>query len=307
MIDSLMDSLVLGKLPAHEWLEKTLAELCREAEDIEPILHSFKNDQQLCAGVRDILGKEDVQAITGTLSDIAQTCLGQIAGKEYERLAAHFGAPMAVSKEDETRPCEWVILGLGKFGGREMNYHSNLDVVFLYETDGRTAFDGEPSGRQSTSNQHFFSKLGQRIIKSVAQLSAHGRLYAIDARLRPTGKSGPLATTFREFIRYFHEGDGQLSGAAGPVQGAGGIGSPQAARLAEEAVAQVAFARDWQSGDAEEIGRHAAAVWRRPLRPATSSAGRAASSISNSPCRCSSFATGGNSRNFAACPTPWRP
>ena len=85
MIDGLMDSLVLDKLPSRQWLENTLDRLCRAAEDIEPILHSFKNDQQLCVGVRDILGKEDVQAITGTLSNIAQTCLKQIAGSEYER------------------------------------------------------------------------------------------------------------------------------------------------------------------------------------------------------------------------------
>ncbi len=62
------------------------AELCRAAEDIEPILHSFKNDQQLRVGVRDILGKEDIQATTGALSDIAEACLAQIAAAEYQKL-----------------------------------------------------------------------------------------------------------------------------------------------------------------------------------------------------------------------------
>ncbi len=72
MIDSLMDSLVLDKLPTRQTLKRTLAELCRGAEDIDPILHSFRNDQQLCVGVRDMLGKEDIVATTGTLSDIAE-------------------------------------------------------------------------------------------------------------------------------------------------------------------------------------------------------------------------------------------
>ena len=58
MLDELMDSLVLDKLPTLELLEATLAELCRGAEDLDPILHSFKNAQQLRVGVRDILGKE---------------------------------------------------------------------------------------------------------------------------------------------------------------------------------------------------------------------------------------------------------
>ena len=83
MIDGLMDSLVLDKLPTRETMERQLAELCRAAEDIDPILQSFKNDQQLCVGVRDILGKEDIQATTGALSDIAETCLAQIAAREY--------------------------------------------------------------------------------------------------------------------------------------------------------------------------------------------------------------------------------
>ena len=93
MIDGLMDSLVLDKLPPHEVLRRTLEELCRAAEDLDPILHSFKNDQQLCVGVRDILGKEDVSATTGALSDIADVCLAQIALRECEKLAAKFGQP----------------------------------------------------------------------------------------------------------------------------------------------------------------------------------------------------------------------
>ncbi len=85
MIDELMDSLVLDKLPTPEMLDATLAELCRGAEDIDPILHSFKNAQQLRVGVRDILGKEEIEATTGALSDIAETCLTQIARVEYEQ------------------------------------------------------------------------------------------------------------------------------------------------------------------------------------------------------------------------------
>ena len=255
MIDGLMDSLVLDKLPSREWLENTLAELCRAAEDIDPILHSFKNDQQLCVGVRDILGKEDVQAITGALSDIAETCLEQIAEREYERLAARFGAPRIAEGRRAGKPCEWVILGMGKFGGREMNYHSDLDIVFLYEADGHTAAEPGQPARQTTTNQHFFSELGQRIIKTASRLSALGRLYEVDARLRPTGKSGALATTFEEFVRYFPEGGGQLWERQALCKARVVYGSPRAERLAKAAVAKAAFGRRWRRKDAEEI-RH---------------------------------------------------
>ncbi|HEY4759975.1 MAG TPA: hypothetical protein VIH42_05285 [Thermoguttaceae bacterium] len=253
MIDGLMDSLVLDKLPKYELMEKTLAELCRAAENIEPILHSFKNDQQLCVGVRDILGKDDVQAITGALSDIAQTCLSQIAAREYERLSGRFGIPRVASGRRAGKSCEWVILGLGKFGGREMNYHSDLDIVFLYEADGHTAPQAEQPSRQTTTNQHFFSELGQRIIKTTSQLSALGRLYEVDARLRPTGKSGALTTTFKEFVRYFLEGGGQLWERQALCKARVIYGSQRAKRMANAALAKAAFSKRWRRKDAEEI------------------------------------------------------
>ena len=141
MIDGLMDSLVLDRLPTREGLQETLKELCWAAEDIEPILHSFKNDQQLRVGVRDLLGKEDIQATTGVLSDIAEVCLAQIAAAEYQKLVAKFGRPQIGEGPRAGEPCDMAILALGKFGGREMNYHSDLDIIFLYEADGQTAFD----------------------------------------------------------------------------------------------------------------------------------------------------------------------
>jgi glutamate-ammonia-ligase adenylyltransferase len=253
MIDGLMDSLVLDKLPSQEWLEKTLAELCRAAEDIEPILHSFKNDQQLCVGVRDILGKEDVQAITGTLSNIAQTCLKQIARREYDRLAARFGTPRIAAGRRAGKACDWVILGMGKFGGSEMNYHSDLDIVFLYESDGNTTAEPGQPARQTTTNQHFFSELGQRVIKISSQLSSLGRLYEVDARLRPTGKSGVLTTTFKEFVRYFLEGGGQLWERQALCKARVVYGSQRAERLASAAIAKAAFSRRWRRKDVEEI------------------------------------------------------
>ena len=197
MIDGLMDSLVLDKLPSHESLRETLKELCWAAEDIEPILHSFKNDQQLRVGVRDLLGKEDIQAVTSTLSDIAEVCLAQIAAAEYVKLAAKYGRPTIGGEERMGEPCDMVILALGKFGGREMNYRSDLDLIFLYEADGQTAFDFGQWSARITSNQHFFGELAQRIIKTASRLGAQGKLYQVDARLRPTGKSGSLAAYLR--------------------------------------------------------------------------------------------------------------
>jgi len=253
MIDGLMDSLVLDKLPSHESLRESLAYLSRGAEDLDPILHSFKNDRQLRVGVRDLLGKEGVRAITGVLSDIAETCLALIASHEYGRLVDRFGQPRVESGPRAGRPCEMVILAMGKFGGREMNSHSDLDVVFLYEADGNTALDVTGFRAQSTSNQHFFSELAQRIIKRTSRLSAYGRLYEVDARLRPTGRSGALATSLAEFGRYFAEGHGRLWERQALCKARVVYGSPRAARAAMAAVGKATFAGRWRRSHAEEI------------------------------------------------------
>ncbi|MDG2381784.1 MAG: bifunctional [glutamate--ammonia ligase]-adenylyl-L-tyrosine phosphorylase/[glutamate--ammonia-ligase] adenylyltransferase [Pirellulaceae bacterium] len=206
MLDELMDSLMMNKLANPKTLQDDLIDRCRNAEDIEPILHSFKNAQHLNAGVRDILGKEDIRNTTAFLADVAEVCLHQIANLEFDALRRRFGEPWLQAQD---RPCSLVILGMGKIGGREPNYHSDLDVVFLYEGEGTTRPLPNERGN-STSNQHFFSQLAQRITKQVNRLGTYGRLYELDARLRPSGKSGALAVSFNAFERYFTEGRGQL-------------------------------------------------------------------------------------------------
>ena len=254
MIDGLMDSLVLDKLPTREDMEAKLAELCRAAEDIDPILHSFKNDLQLCVGVRDILGKEDVQTSTGALSDIAETCLARIVESEGRRLAARFGRPLVGDGPRAGEPCEMVILALGKFGGREMNYHSDLDLIFLYEAEGNT-FAAPGSAVEKTSNRHFFSELGQRIIKAAGRTNGFGRLYEVDVRLRPTGRSGALAVSCDEFARYFAGGGGQLWERQALCKARVVFGSPRAGAAAIDVVARAAFDHPWQPSDAVEIRR----------------------------------------------------
>jgi glutamate-ammonia-ligase adenylyltransferase len=253
MLDELMDSLVLNKLAPPDVLASMLQDRCRGAEDVEPILHSFKNVQHLNAGVRDILGKEDIRQTTAFLADVAQVCLQQIADLQYEALVKRFGQPWLA---EEDRPCEMILLAMGKLGGREPNYHSDLDVVFLYEAEGTTrpslAFRGSV---QTTTNQHFFSELAQRIIKYVNRLGPYGRLYELDARLRPTGKSGTLAVSLEGLARYFHEGQGQLWERQALCRARPIYGSEPARRRAMELVRGIVSEPSWQPEFADEIRR----------------------------------------------------
>jgi [glutamine synthetase] adenylyltransferase / [glutamine synthetase]-adenylyl-L-tyrosine phosphorylase len=144
------------------------------------------------------------------------------------------------------------IVALGKFGGQEMNYHSDLDIIFVYEADGHTVHLNAARG-ESTSNQHFFSELAQRIIKTTSRLSPLGRLYEIDARLRPTGRSGALATALSELSRYFLEGSGQLWERQAMCKARMVYGSPRLASAVMSAIAKAVFEHRWLRGSADEI------------------------------------------------------
>jgi glutamate-ammonia-ligase adenylyltransferase len=285
MLDELLDSLLLDKLPTLEQLEATLADLCRGAEDIEPILHSFKNAQQLRVGVRDILGKEQIEATNGALSDIAEAILRRITTVEYEKLSAKLGEPYigepAAAEPNggngintkgiagngagslaatARRKCELIVLAQGKFGARELNYYSDLDIVFLYEEDGVTAHARRSRRDVTTTNQHFFGELGQRIIKVGSQLGPHGKLFPIDPRLRPTGKSGSLATSLPEFSRYYAEGHGQLWERQALCKARVVFGNPTAGHAAMQAVNHAAFAHPWHTSDAAAVRQMRARV-----------------------------------------------
>jgi len=253
MIDELMDSLRLEQLPELEMLEQSLADLCRGAEDLDPILHSFKDAQHLRVGVRDILAKDDISQTHKALSDVAEACLRRIALTEWPKLIEKFGMPIIAEGPQAGEPSDLIIVALGKLGGYEPNYHSDLDIIFLYQGDGQTQHQRRNGRGQTTSNQHFFSELGQRIIKMATRLGPYGRLYEVDPRLRPTGRSGALAVPIDEFQRYFAEGAGQLWERQALCKGRIIYGSERSTQQALDAVHQAAFGLKWRPDFAQEI------------------------------------------------------
>ncbi len=186
MIDELLDTLILDQPRTAEELHTELVELCRGANDPDPILHSFQDKELLRIGVRDLLGKDSVQQTTAALSDLADTLLTVVFDLAERELAVKRGVS-----------CRYVILGLGKLGGREISFHSDLDLVLLYETDGMT------TGTVPTTYHQYFTQLAQRAIRVLSQQGPLGRLYNIDMRLRPTGKNASLVVPLAEFHRYF--------------------------------------------------------------------------------------------------------
>src|SRR5207253_4866135 len=154
-------------------------------------------------------------------SEVAETILIQIAQMQELPLTRRFGVPSLADGPRVGQPSRFVLLGLGKLGGRELSYHSDLDLILVYEGDGRTsAVPGSTrfDRFELTDNFHYFTELAQRIIKVTSYLGPMGRLYQVDMRLRPTGKSGSLVLPLCEFRRYFTTGGNSPDHPEGSAQ-----------------------------------------------------------------------------------------
>ncbi|MGL4421978.1 MAG: bifunctional [glutamate--ammonia ligase]-adenylyl-L-tyrosine phosphorylase/[glutamate--ammonia-ligase] adenylyltransferase, partial [Gemmataceae bacterium] len=196
MIDELLDSLVLDQPRGLAEFQTELTELTRGANDLEPIYKSFQDKELLRIGVRDILKKGTIQSTTTELSALAEAILQSVVTIQEQDLCQRH-AVMTLG--------EYCIVALGKLGGQEMSYHSDLDLILIYRHE---TLDGTMCPPET--QYHFLTELMQKSIKMLTRSGPLGRLYSVDMRLRPTGKSGSLVIAQDEFDRYFESGGAQL-------------------------------------------------------------------------------------------------
>ena len=257
MIDELLDSLLVPRLPSPPALRADLAELCHGAADIGSIVSAFKASQQLRVGVNDLLDRQTATTTSASLSAIAEAILCVVMAREEVRLVERLGEPQAGPGASGGVRAGPIVLAMGKFGGREMNYASDIDVVFLYDHEGFSMPTRRlRSSLAGTTNAHFFSELAQRTMKFFHQLTPQGRLYELDSRLRPSGRSGAVAMSLDEWERYFS--------ATGPaaawerqalMKARVVIGTPAATARVMQIVANATYDREWTASEVEEIRR----------------------------------------------------
>ena len=204
MIDELLDCLLLDQPRTQAELAAELHELCRGANDLDPILHSFMDKEALRIAVRDMLHKDTILETTAALSDLAETILNAVFDIVEPTLEQRYGQPRPWPSSPIG--CRYAVIAMGKLGGRELSYHSDLDLVLVYEAVGTTMGGTHPA----TTAQHYFTELMQKVIQSLNHRGPLGRMYSVDMRLRPTGTSGNLVLPLAEFQRYYHGPSAQL-------------------------------------------------------------------------------------------------
>jgi glutamate-ammonia-ligase adenylyltransferase len=169
-------------------------------------LRQFKQREMLRIAARDLARTGSVVEITREISDVADVCLDAVWRICRQQFADRFGRPHhpdATGRWHETPAC---VLGLGKLGGQELNYSSDVDVLFVYADEGQ-AFRGSPNegGKQTRvmSSHPYFNRLAESFIAEITRLTPDGVLFRIDLRLRPEGGAGPLCRSLESYENYY--------------------------------------------------------------------------------------------------------
>lgn len=142
---------------------------------------------------RDLAGDAGVDEVLTELSWLAEVCVEQALRFAETQLEERHGTPRTA----DGRRMRLCVLGLGKLGGGELNFSSDVDLIFVY------AAGGETDGPRPLDHQQYFIRLGQRLIKLLAELTSDGFVYRVDMRLRPFGDAGPLAMSFTAAEDYY--------------------------------------------------------------------------------------------------------
>jgi len=171
-------------------LEESLRALPDLAAKVDR-LRAVRVEETLRIAWQDVVMGADLTVVTRRISDIAEIVLGQLLALVERELERQHGRP---------DPPGVAILAMGKLGGAELNYSSDIDLIFLYGQDGETR--GGPGGK-GLSNREYFHRLTERVTREANAVTPTGRLYRVDLRLRPEGQTGSLAQSLASTLAYY--------------------------------------------------------------------------------------------------------
>jgi glutamate-ammonia-ligase adenylyltransferase len=178
-------------------MEQRLSERLQNAETEDGLfreLRQFRAREMIRVVWRDFTRSASLEETTADMTALAEACLQCTLDFLYPLACEDWGTPV----NSEGDPQQMVVLGMGKMGAWELNVSSDIDLIFSYPESGETR-----GGRRSFSNQEFFVRLGQKLIKALDVRNADGFVFRVDMRLRPYGQSGALTLNFDAMEEYY--------------------------------------------------------------------------------------------------------
>lgn len=162
--------------------------------DMQYSLRYARNQAMLQIAYRDLAGWAPLEETMASLSHTAEVFLSATLSRTHELLCKKFGIPIG---SESGEPQEMLILGMGKLGGGELNFSSDVDLIFCFPENGET------TSKRPLSNSEFFIRQARLLIKLISAQTADGFVYRVDTRLRPNGDSGPLCLSFAAMDNYY--------------------------------------------------------------------------------------------------------
>ena len=185
-----------GQPVAREALVEELAAEIAVLEHESVVLRAlrrFKRRETLRIAYGDIVRAQSLRSVTAQISFVADALVEAAFQAAWRKYTALRGVPRTA----DGNTARFVVLGLGKLGGLELNYSSDIDLIFLCENEGET------DGKRPVSNVEFFDLIGREIIRLLTERTELGSVYRVDMRLRPEGQRGPMVIGVQSALNYY--------------------------------------------------------------------------------------------------------
>ncbi len=204
LLDELLDERLFESTPTRAEFASDLRTRMAGADAADPerqvdLLRQFQRAAVFRVAVPDLTGRLPLMKVSDRLTDIAELIVGEALDLSWEQIAARHGVPRHGADAASLRDSSMIVIAYGKFGGLELGYGSDLDLVFLHDSTGELQ---RTAGPAVVENSVFFLRLVQRLVHLLTVHSAAGRLYEVDTRLRPSGKGGLLVQSIDGFGDY---------------------------------------------------------------------------------------------------------
>jgi glutamate-ammonia-ligase adenylyltransferase len=167
-------------------------------DEVDPSrLRRWRRKMTLRIAYRDVNGLAPTPVTIAEVTRLGEFCLRECCSHASQQWARRYGEPW---DEDLDRPARFCVLGLGKLGGEELNFSSDIDLIYLYEGEGHCRKDGQPG---AFTNLEFFTKVAETTTSLLQAQTADGFLFRVDVRLRPEGAFGPLVRSLAGLEHYY--------------------------------------------------------------------------------------------------------
>jgi glutamate-ammonia-ligase adenylyltransferase len=204
LLDELLDERLFETTPTRAEFEHDLRARMAGAGADDPeqqvdLLRQFQRAAMFRVAVPDLTGRLPLMKVSDRLTDIAELIVAEALSLSWEQIVARHGVPCCGADGSNPAQAGMIVVAYGKFGGIELGYGSDLDLVFLHDSAGETQ---RTTGPRVLDNSIFFLRLVQRLVHVLSVHTAAGRLYEVDTRLRPSGKGGMLVQSIEGFGEY---------------------------------------------------------------------------------------------------------